>query len=321
MVDHHTTYISSSNQPASSQDASSHSLTTDNLSGAVFDSLGLASRPGTIPAPSPRIEITPSGDSLSSQTLEPSPGTKALGAYRECVSPASSNSSTGWPAEAYSPLASPCVSPSNVGGCGVGLSGLDLSPGVQGINTSSAHSSPGASPRNSVTDETFLLPQHQRTVSSLPHQRSRSASPHGKRSYDQAHSCQGGTPVKQRSRSPSPIPSPHEQQGSYYLHQYQAQAEFQPQVQTSTLGLEEMLSSLSSSLPRVMPSAVVRDAHGQAQRQDCVYGEGYDWAIEQERMGRAGAEVKSETFFMLPAVWSPPHPVHHAAFRYVVLSY
>ncbi|KAM9361403.1 nuclear factor of activated T-cells, cytoplasmic 2 [Symphorus nematophorus] len=309
VVDHHTAYISISNQPASTQDLPSHSPTTEHLSGAVLDSLGLASRPGTIPAPSPRIEITPSVDSLSSQTLEPSPGTKALGNYRECVSPASSNSSTGWPAEAYSPVPSPCVSPSREG-CGVGMSALDLCPVLQGIHTSSAHSSPGTSPRNSVTDETFLLPQHQRTTSSIPHQRSRSASPHGKRLYDQA--CQGGTPVKQRSRSPSPIPSPHEQQASYYLHQYQPQAELQPQVQTSSPGLEEVLSSLTSSLPRVQ-SAVVRDA----QRQDCVYGEGYDWAIEQERMGRAapGAEVRSETFYMLPAVWAPPpHPVHHGAF-------
>lgn len=305
VVDHHAAYISISNQPASSQDPSSHSPTTEQLSGAVFDALGLASRPGNIPAPSPRIEITPSGDSLSSQTLEPSPRTKALGAYRECVSPASSNSSTGWPAESYSPLASPCVSPSNGASCGMGLSSLEIGPGLQGI-TSSAHSSPGASPRNSITDETFLLPQHQRTASSLPHQRSRSTSPHGKRGYDQAHSCQGGTPVKQRSRSPSPIPSPHEHQGSYYLH-HQAQTEFHPHTQTSSLGLEEMLSSLSSSLP----STVVRDA----QRQDCVYGEGYDWAVEQERMVRAGAEVKSENFYVLPAaVWPPPHPVHHVAY-------
>ncbi|XP_042360980.1 nuclear factor of activated T-cells, cytoplasmic 2-like [Plectropomus leopardus] len=310
VLDHHAVYTSSSIQPASSQDPSSHSPTTDDLSEAVFDSLGLSSRQGTIPAPSPRIEITRvSGDSLSSQPLEPSPGTKALGAYRECVSPASSNSSTGWTAEVYSPMPSPSVSPSNVGSCGVGLSGLDLCPGLQSIHTSSAHSSPGASPHNSVTDETYLLPQNQRIASSLPHQRSRSASPHGKRSYDNTHSCPGGTPVKQRSRSPSPIPSPHEQQGSYYLHQYQAPAEFQPQAQASSSGLEEMLSSLSSSLPRAMPSAVV-----QAQRQDCVYGEGYEWAVEQERMGRTGAEVKSETFYMLPAVWPPPHSVHHGAF-------
>ncbi|KAM7402444.1 hypothetical protein PAMP_017686 [Pampus punctatissimus] len=295
------------------QNPSSHSPTTDNLSGAAFDPLGLISRPGTIPAPSPRIEITPSGDSLSSQTLECSPGSKALAAYRECVSPASSNSSTGWPAEGYSPLASPCVSPSNGGGCGMGMSALDLCPGLQGIHTSSAHSSPGASPHNSVTDETYLLPQHQRTASPLPHQRSRSASPQGKRTYDQVHSCQGGTPVKQRSRSPSPIPSPHDQQGSYYLHQYQAQADFQPQAQTSSPVLNDILGSLGACLPRVVHSAVVRGAHGQAQRQDCVYGEGYDWAPEQEKMSRAGAEVKSETLYMLPAVW-PPHQVHPGAF-------
>ncbi len=292
----------------------SGSSTTEHLSGAVFDSLGLASRSGTIPAPSPRIEITPSGDSHSSQTLELSLGTKPKGSYRECVSPASSNSSTGWTADAYSPLASPCVSPSNGGGCGMVLSSLDLCPILQGIHTSSAHSTPGASPRNSVTDETYLQPQHQRTASSLPHQRSRSTSPHGKRSHDQTHSCQGGTPVKQRSRSPSPIPSPHEQQGSHYLHQYQ------PQAQTSPAVLEEMLSSLNSSLPRAMPSAVVRDAHGQAQRQDCVYGEGYDWAIDQERMGRAGAEVKSETY-VLPSVWPPPHPIHHGAFGCVICPF
>ncbi|KAM7422998.1 hypothetical protein PAMA_010843 [Pampus argenteus] len=296
-----------------SQNPSSHSPTTDNLSGAAFDPLGLISRPGTIPAPSPRIEITPSGDSLSSQTLECSPGSKALAAYRECVSPASSNSSTGWPAEGYSPLASPCVSPSNGGGCGMGMSALDLCPGLQGIHTSSAHSSPGASPHNSVTDETYLLPQHQRTASPLPHQRSRSASPQGKRTYDQVHSCQGGTPVKQRSRSPSPIPSPHDQQGSYYLHQYQTQDDFQPLAQTSSPVLNDILGNLGACLPRVVPSAVVRAAHGQAQRQDCVYGEGYDWAPEQEKMGRAGAEVKSETLYMLPAVW-PPHQVHPGAF-------
>lgn len=310
MVNHHNAYTSSSNQLASTQGLSSHSPTTDDLSGAVFDSLGLVSRPGTLHAPSPRIEITPSGDSLSSQTLELGSGTKALGSYRECVSPASSNSSTGWPAEAYSPVASPCISPSNVG-CGMGLSGLDLVPALQGIHTSSAHSSPGASPHNSVTDETYLLPQHHRPASVIPHQRSRSAPPYGKRSHDPAHSCQGGTPVKQRSRSPSPIPSSHEQQGSYYLHQYQAQG------QTSYSG-REMLSSLSSSLPKVTPSAMVQQAHGQAQRQDCVYGEDYDWTIEQERIGRAAVKVKSEPVYMFPAMWSTLHPVHHGAFRCVV---
>lgn len=310
VADHNAAYISSS-----SQIPSSHSPTPDKLS-------GLTSRPGTIPAPSPRIEITPSGDSLSSQTLERSPGSKALAAYRECVSPASSNSSTGWPAEGYSPLASPCVSPSNTGGCGMGMSALDLCPGLQGIHTSSAHSSPGASPHNSVTDETYLLPQQQPTASPRPHQRSRSASPQGKRAYDQVHACQGGTPVKQRSRSPSPIPSPHEQH--YYLQQYTAQADFQPQAQTSSPALKEFLGNLvctpNTGLARVVPSPVVRGAHGQAQRQDPVYEEGYDWTPEQERMGRAGPEVKPETIYMLPTVWPAPQ-VHTGAFRCVVYPF
>ncbi|KAI3369860.1 hypothetical protein L3Q82_024672 [Scortum barcoo] len=310
VVENHPAYISITNQAASSQDPTSHSPCAEHLSVAVLDTLGFASRSGAIPAPSPRIEITP-----SPSPLEPSPGTKARGDYRECVSPASSNSSTGWPADSYSPLPSPCVSPSNGGGCGMVLSGLDLCRGLQAIHTSSAQSTPGASPRNSVTDETFLLPQQQPAAPSLPHQRSRSPSPHGKRSYDLAHPCQGGTPVKQRSRSPSPIPLPHEQQGSYYLHQSQAQAELQPQAHAPSTGLE-MLSSLNSSLPRGMPCAVVGDAHAQAQRQDCVYGEEYDWAVEQERMGRAGAEVKS----MLPPVWHPPNVIHHGAFSGLIVA-
>lgn len=82
-----------------------------------------------------------------------------------------------------------------------------------------------------------------------------------------------------------------------------------------------MLNSLTSSQPRVVPTAVVRDAHGQAQRPDCVHREGYDWAIEQERMGRTGPEVKSETFYMLPAVWPPPHTIHQGAFRFFICTF
>lgn len=296
-------------QPVSSQDLSSHSATTEHLSGAVFDTLRQVSQPGNIPAPSPRIEITAWGGSLSSQAPDPSPGSKALGAYRECVSPASSNSSTGWPADAYSPVGSPCVSPSVAGG-GTTLSALDLCPGLQAIHTSSAHSSPGTSPHSSVTDETYLLPQHKRATSAVTHQRSRSASPHGKRSYDQAYTCHGSTPIKQRSRSPSPIPSPHEQQGSYHLQQYQHPVELHAQLQTSSLSMEEMLSSRNSS--RAMPSAVVQDAHVQAQRQDCVYREGYDWT----KRGWTGQEPKPkpETIFMVPAVWAPSHQIHPGAF-------
>ncbi|KAM9409889.1 nuclear factor of activated T-cells, cytoplasmic 2 [Pholidichthys leucotaenia] len=307
LVVDHTAYAPASNQPSSCQDTTSHSPATESL----FDSLGLTSRVGNIPAPSPRIEITPSGDSINSQTLELSPGSTARGAYRDCVSPASSNSSTGWPAEGYSPSASPCVSPSSGGGSGMGLAALDLCPVLQSIHTSSTHSSPGGSPRNSITDETFLQPQHQPSTSPLPHQRSRSVSPHGKRLYDKYHSCQGGTPVKQRSRSPSPIPSPHEQQGSYYPHQFQSQVEFPPPVQTSTPSLEDMLSNLNSGLPRAVPSAAVRGAHGPVQTQDCVYGEEYDWAAAgQEKLSRAGVDIKPDPIYMLPAVWPHPPPVH-----------
>uniref|UniRef100_A0A3Q2T919 Nuclear factor of activated T-cells, cytoplasmic 2-like n=1 Tax=Fundulus heteroclitus TaxID=8078 RepID=A0A3Q2T919_FUNHE len=307
VVNHLTANVSA--HPASSQDTFPQSPTSDNLSGAVFESLGLTSGASNIPASSPRIEITPSGDSLSSHTLEPSP--KALGGYRECVSPASSNSSSGWPADICSPLNSPCVSPPNGGNYVVPCPALDLCPGLQSIHTSSAHSSPGASPRNSITDETFLQPHHQRTTSPLPHQRSRPNSPQGKRCLSQAHSCQGGTPIKQRSRSPSPIPSPHEQQRSYYINQYQAQAEFQPHVQTAPQALEEMLNTLSSV--RGVTPIKGGGTHAQLPRQDCVYGDRYDWATEHERMGRSGPELKSEPIYIVPAVWPPAQPVHQAA--------
>lgn len=289
-------HLSSSPQPQPSQDLpADHPVQFASPAGLPFH----PSRPSTIPAPSPRIEITPSGDSLTSQSHTQSPGPKALSAYRECVSPASSNSSTGWPTENYSPQGSPCPSPSN--GAGLVLSAVDLCPGLQAIHTSSAHSSPGGSAHNSVPDDTFLLP-HQPNVppSSRPHQRSRSLSPQGKRSYDQQHSCP--TPVKQRSRSPSPspVPSPHEQQGSYYLHQYQS----------ATPVLREMLSSANNSI--VMPSVVPHAPHRPAPRQDCVYGEGYDWALEPDRTVRT--EAKPEAFYVVPTVWPPPHPTHHGAF-------
>lgn len=283
------------------QEMSSHSPCTEHLSGTVFDCLGLESRPGSIRAPSPRIEITPSGDSHSSATLEPVPATRALGHYRECVSPASSNSSTGWTVDAYSPAASPTPT----AGFALGLSGLDLCPSLQGIHPTSAHSSPGTSQRNSVTEDSFLQPQYPRSVASVPHQRSRSAPPHGKRSHDQAHSCQGGTPVKQRSRSPSPIPWPHEQQGSYYHHhQYQAQASAAP-------GLE-MLASMGPGLQRPTQTSVAPDSHWQTRREYYAYEE---WTTGQEKTDRVKTEVMPETIFVLPTVWSNLSPLHHGGFR------
>ncbi|XP_033822390.1 nuclear factor of activated T-cells, cytoplasmic 2-like [Periophthalmus magnuspinnatus] len=263
--------------------------------------MGLSSRPSDIPAPSPRIEITPSGDSLNSQPHTQNLGSTALGAYRECASPASSNSSTGWPTENCSPLASPCPSPSN--GAGYCVSALDLCPGLQSIRTSSTHSTPGGSPHNSIPDDAFLVPQQPNLPPqpSRPHHRSRSLSPQGKRSYHHLNSCPGPTPIKQRSRSPSPSPVPSPNEGSYYLHQYQ----------TTTPLLKEMLSNPSNSI--VMPSMVVHAPHRPIQRQDCVYGEGFEWSgVELDRGVKK--EGKPETFYMVPTVWPAPHPTHHGAF-------
>ncbi|XP_061544521.1 nuclear factor of activated T-cells, cytoplasmic 2 [Phycodurus eques] len=288
-VNHHAAFI---------KEAPSNCPAEESSSDAVFDSTGLVTTPGIIPAPSPRIEITPSGDYITTQALQPSPGSKALGAYRECASPASSNSSTGWPAEGCSPSASPCISPSNRGACATELSTLDLCPFLQGIQTSSTHSSPGTS----FTDELFLLPQHQVTPSPLIHRRCRSVSPQGKRTHDQVLPCPGASPVKQRSRSPSPIPSPYNLLGSYPLHQSRARGQHQTQVQASELGPEDKVSILSVS------QEAVQGAHGPNPRPDCMYREGH----ELERFGSVGAEVMSGGFCVLPTSW-PPDPVHFGA--------
>lgn len=290
----HNTYMSPSNPLASSQDRH----TTEHLSPSAFNSLGMMSRPLTIPAASPRIEITPSSESANSQNLPLDPYTKALGPYRDCVSPASSNSSSGWLPDVYSPAASPCVSPPNRG-TGMGLSDLDLCLAMQDIHPCSAHSSPGASPRNRFAQEAFLQPHH-RSATSVPHQRSRSAPPYGKRSHDHNHSGQGGTPVKQRSRSPSPIPVSHEQRGAYNFNQYQAQA------LTSSLSVD-MLSNFGCN------SVMVK----QAQKTDRLYVEGYEWTTEQQKIDKGFTDVKSENFYMLPTAWPILHPVHHGSFRYV----
>lgn len=250
-------------------------------SGAGLDHLELlVSTLGAAHTPSPRIEITPSGESLQSLPRHCSPSSRALAAYREqqCPSPGSSNSSTSWLAETNSPWASPCISPSG-GGVGVGQLVQDLCPGLQGMHTSSSHSSPGTSPRNSVMEETFLLQRSQQSPShspsqsphphSISHLRSRSTSPQGKRTYDQYSGSPGlGTPVHQRSRSPSPGRAPQlYPQGP--LH-HQPQDQFQPQAQAFSPTLEEVLSSLSSSalLSRVVPSKIVRPSEG-----SCVWGQ------------------------------------------------
>ncbi|CAB1315566.1 unnamed protein product [Coregonus sp. 'balchen'] len=315
MVPYPCDEIPSSAPTTSSRSSYHHGPVPDSLSGPGFNSLDLPSRPVGAPSPSPRIEITPSGDPHQTHPLDASSRTMALTvpgyentAYREPQSPASSNSSTGWLSEAYSPWVSPCVSPSGGGGA-VGLTALDLLPGLQGIHTSSAHSSPGTSPRTSITEETFLVPQSQRSSSphsqsqrsSSPHShdypRSRSASPQGKRTYDQYSGPNLGTTSQQqqRSRSPSPSPSPHHPQ-----ERYLAQADPQANAPQQVPSLEEVLSSLNPSLPRAVPSKMVRPSV------ECyTYGESQG---EHGRRGRAGAE----TFYIPTSVW--PAPLAHGAF-------
>ncbi|XP_061689565.1 nuclear factor of activated T-cells, cytoplasmic 2 isoform X1 [Syngnathoides biaculeatus] len=288
-VSHHGAFIKETPSNCPGEESSSE---------AVLDPTDLGTTSGIISAPSPRIEITPSGDSITSQALQPSPGSKALGAYRECASPASSNSSSGWPADGGSPSASPCISPSRRGACATELSTLDLCPFLQGIQTSSTHSSPGAS----VTDELFLLSQHQDTPSPLEPRRCRSVSPQGKRTRDLDLSCPGASPIKQRSRSPSPIPLPYNLLGFYPIHQNQAHGQPQTQAQASELVPEDKVSILKLS------QEAVQGAHGPIPNPDCMYREGH----ELERVSRLGSEVISGSFCVLPTLW-PPDPNHVGA--------
>uniref|UniRef100_A0A8C2ZGB6 Nuclear factor of activated T cells 2 n=1 Tax=Cyclopterus lumpus TaxID=8103 RepID=A0A8C2ZGB6_CYCLU len=176
---------------------------------------------------SPRIEITPSRehynhgrDSLQNHHLNisPRPTLTVPGhenqSYREpqCLSPASSNSSTSWHSESYSPWASPCVSPSS------GQNPGDLCPRLQNIHTGSPRTSPGTSPRNSLAEDGCL---GTRSPSSKPG--SRSTSPQGKRTYDMYRNP--GLVPGHRSRSPSPH-SGHEDHniGAHYTHSSLADA-------------------------------------------------------------------------------------------------
>ncbi|CAG11955.1 unnamed protein product [Tetraodon nigroviridis] len=168
---------------------------------------------------SPRIEITPSRehyshgrDSLQNQPLNISPrptltvpGHENL-AYREpqCLSPASSNSSTSWQSESYSPWTSPCVSPSN------GQNPGDLCPRLQSIYTSSPRTSPGTSPGTATAEDGCLGAR-----SPSPRPGSRSSSPQGKRTYDMYRNP--GLAPGHRSRSPSPHRG-HEHPGPQYTH-------------------------------------------------------------------------------------------------------
>ncbi|XP_061828423.1 nuclear factor of activated T-cells, cytoplasmic 2 isoform X1 [Nerophis lumbriciformis] len=165
-------------------------------------------RPAVL-ALSPRIEITPSREHYihagdSQQNQHPSvhsprptltvPGHESL-SYREpqCLSPASSNSSTSWHSESYSPWASPCVSP--------GSGHNDLCPRLQNIHAGSPRTSPGTSPCAGLAEDGYLG-----ACSPSPRpgscSGSRSTSPQGKRTYDMYKNPSLVPGI--RSRSPSP---------------------------------------------------------------------------------------------------------------------
>ncbi|XP_030634064.1 nuclear factor of activated T-cells, cytoplasmic 2 [Chanos chanos] len=161
-------------------------------------------------------------------------------AYREaCLSPASSNSSTSWQSEVYSPLASPCVSPGTGGGLGA-MTVADLCPKFQAIHATSAGNSPRTSPTNSprtsITEDTYL----NRRASS-PRPGSRSASPQGKRTYAQ---YENPSLVNQRPQSPSP------------QCRREEPARVEPYI--THANLHELGNSFNSSLTKPVPNKMVR---------------------------------------------------------------
>lgn len=237
---------------------------------------------------SPRIEITPSRehyshgrDSLPSQHLNVSPrptltvpGHESL-AYREpqCLSPASSNSSTSWHSENYSPWASPCVSPSS------GANPGELCPRMQNIHTSSPRTSPGTSPHTSLGEDGGLGARS-------PSPRPRSASPQGKRTYDMYQNP--GLMPGQRSRSPSP----HGRQedlntGPHFTH----------------AGLVDSVNGFGSSQPGLVPTKMVKTSNQVYTLYPENHGDrNYLVSCDQDIKSKAAAEP----FFVIPSIWPKP---------------
>ncbi|XP_056158162.1 nuclear factor of activated T-cells, cytoplasmic 2 isoform X2 [Lampris incognitus] len=248
------------------------------------------SRPGGL-ALSPRIEITPSRehynhgrDSLQNHPINISPrptltvpGHDSL-LYREtqCLSPASSNSSTSWHSESYSPWASPCVSPSS------GHNAGDLCPRLQNIHTGSPRTSPGTSPRTSLVEDGCLGPR-----SPSPRPGSRSTSPQGKRTYDMYRNP--GLVPGHRSRSPSPH-SGHDERniGAHYgTHN----------------SLAEAMNGFGSGPPGLMPTKIVKTTNQVYTLYPENHGEGnYLVSCDQDVKTKPSAEP----FFVIPPIWPKP---------------
>ncbi|KAJ8016959.1 hypothetical protein DPEC_G00012800 [Dallia pectoralis] len=247
------------------------------------------SRPGCTSL-SPRIKITPSRelyshgqDSLQNHLLNTSPrptltvpGHDGL-AYREppCLSPASSNSSTSWHSENYSPWASPCVSPSS------GQAG-DLCPRFQSIQTGSPRTSPGTSPR---TEEGCFG-----TRSPSPSLRpgSRSTSPQGKRTYDMYRNPNLVAGIRSRSPSPHGGHEEHPQQNAginYVTHN----------------SLAEGMNGFGAVQPNLVPNKIVKAANQSYALYPENHGEvNYVVSCEQDVKNKPGVE----SFFVVPPIWT-----------------
>ena len=237
---------------------------------------------------SPRIEITPSREHYTHDSLQnhhlnisPRPTLTVPGhdnlAYREpqCLSPASSNSSTSWHSESYSPWASPCVSPSN------GQNPGDLCPRLQNIHTGSPRTSPGTSPGTSLAEDGCLGPR-----SPSPRPGSRSTSPQGKRTYDMYRNP--GLVPGHRSRSPSPH-SGHEDHtiGAHYTHS----------------SLADAMNGFGSGQPGLVPTKIVKTTNQVYTLYPENHVEGnYLVSCEQDIKTKAAAEP----FFVIPPIWSKP---------------
>ncbi|KAL2091076.1 hypothetical protein ACEWY4_013339 [Coilia grayii] len=220
------------------------------------------------------------------------PGYYDSGSYRggdaQCLSPASSNSSTSW-SEACSPWTSPCVSPSAL---------PELCPRVQGLHTAGSPS-PTTSPRNSITEDTFLTCRR----SSSPHPGSRSASPKGKRTYDQYQNP--GRVARSRSPSPSPHPDDRADPGGSRLVGVSCGGAGGVGVGGGPAELD-LVSTLCGSLPKPVPTKMVRGSFGGvAYAQADGQAEGLHYAHEVKAEPPA---VSLETFYVIPAPWTSQVP-------------
>lgn len=245
----------------------------------------------TGPALSPQIKITPSREHYNHcrdspqnhhLNISPSPRLTVPGhenlAYREsqCLSPASSNSSTSWHSENYSPFASPCVSPSS------GQNPSDLCPRLQNIHTGSPRTSPGTSPGNSLVEDGYRGAR-----SPSPRAGSRSASPQGKRTYDMYRNP--GLVPSHRSRSPSPHGHSHEDHDAAARYNHPS--------------LVDVMNGFTAGQPGTVPTKIVKTSN----QLYTLYPENQ---VEGNYVVSCDQDIKTkpptEPFFVIPQIWHKP---------------